>query len=333
MQFDRVMYRREFITLLGGAAAWPLSARAQQAGKLPTIGFLGAIADDSMTQARLATFLETLQQLGWTEGQNVQVDRRWGGGDADRIRKYAAELATLNPDVILAAGAPATQQLLRATRTVPIVFVLVPDPVGSGFVESLSRPGGNATGFMTFEYGLSGKWLELLKEIAPGVTRAAVLRDPALPAGIGSFAIIQSVAQSVGVDVSPISVRDAAEIERAISAFARSSNGGLIVTTSALARVHINLIITLAARHKLPAVYWDRPSVASGGLISYGANDIDPFRRAAGYVDRILKGEKPADLPVQAPTKYELVINLKTAKALGLTVPDTLLARADEVIE
>jgi putative ABC transport system substrate-binding protein len=286
-----------------------------------------------MTQARLATFLETLQQLGWTEGQNVQVDRRWGGGDADRIRKYAAELATLNPDVILATGAPATQQLLRATRTVPIVFVLVPDPVGSGFVESLSRPGGNATGFMQFEYGLSGKWLELLKEIAPGVTRAAVLRDPALPAGIGQFAIIQSVAQSVGVDVSPISVRDAAEIERAISAFARSSNGGLIVTTSALARVHINLIITLAARHKLPAVYWDRPSVASGGLISYGANDIDPFRRAAGYVDRILKGENPADLPVQAPTKYELVINLKTAKALGLDVPPSLLARANEVIE
>ena len=223
--------------------------------------------------------------------------------------------------------------MLRATRTVPIVFVLVPDPVGSGFVESLSRPGGNATGFMTFEYGLSGKWLELLKEIAPGVTRAAVLRDPALPAGIGQFAIIQSVVQSVGVDVSPISVRDAAEIERAISAFARSSNGGLIVTASALARVHINLIITLAARHKLPAVYWDRPSVASGGLISYGANDIDPFRRAAGYVDRILKGEKPADLPVQAPTKYELVINMKTAKALGLDVPATVLARADEVIE
>jgi ABC-type uncharacterized transport system substrate-binding protein len=326
--------RREFITLLGGAAAaWPLAARAQQPKRVRRIGSLTGIADDSMTQARLATFLETLQQLGWTEGQNVQVDRRWGGGDADRIRKYAAELATLNPDVILATGAPATQQLLQATRTVPIVFVLVPDPVGSGFVESLSRPGGNATGFMTFEYGLSGKWLELLKEIAPGVTRAAVLRDPALPAGIGQFAIIQSVVQSVGVDVSPISVRDAAEIERAIPAFARSSNGGLIVTASALARVHINLIITLAARHKLPAVYWDRPSVASGGLISYGANDIDPFRRAAGYVDRILKGENPADLPVQAPTKYELVINLKTAKALGLDVPPSLLARANEVIE
>jgi len=328
------MRRRAFITLLGGAAAaWPLAARAQQPERVRRIGSLTGIADDSMTQARLATFLETLQQLGWTEGQNVQVDRRWGGGDADRIRKYAAELATLNPDVILATGAPATQQLLQATRSVPIVFVLVPDPVGSGFVESRSRPGGNATGFMTFEYGLSGKWLELLKEIAPGVTRAAVLRDPALPAGIGQFAIIQSVVQSVGVDVSPISVRDAAEIERAISAFARSSNGGLIVTASALARVHINLIITLAARHKLPAVYWDRPSVASGGLISYGANDIDPFRRAAGYVDRILKGEKPADLPVQAPTKYELVINLKTAKTLGLDVPPTLLARADEVIE
>ena len=327
------MKRREFITLLGGSAsAWPLAARAQQPERVPRIGSLTGIADDSMTQARLATFLETLQQLGWTEGQNVQVDRRWGGGDADRIRKYAAELATLNPDVILVTGA-AMQQLLQATRTVPIVFVLVPDPVGSGFVESLSRPGGNATGFMTFEYGLSGKWLELLKEIAPGVTRAAVLWDPALPAGIGQFAIIQSVVRSVGVDVSPISVRDAAEIERAISAFARSSNGGLIVTASALARVHINLIITLAARHKLPAVYWDRPSVASGGLVSYGANDIDPFRRAAGYVDRILKGEKPADLPVQAPTKYELVINLKTAKALGLTIPPTLIARADELIE
>ena len=328
------MRRREFLGVLGSAAAtWPLAARAQQPERVRRIGSLTGIADDSMTQARLATFLETLQQLGWTEGQNVQVDRRWGGGDADRIRKYAAELATLNPDVILATGAPATQQLLRATRTVPIVFVLVPDPVGSGFVESLSRPGGKATGFMTFEYGLSGKWLELLKEIAPGVTRAAVLRDPDLPAGIGQFAIIQSVVQSVGVDVSPISVRDAAEIERAISAFARSSNGGLIVTASALARVHINLIITLAARHKLPAVYWDRPSVASGGLISYGANDIDPFRRAAGYVDRILKGENPADLPVQAPTKYELVINLKTAKALGLDVPPSLLARANEVIE
>ena len=329
------MRRREFIVLLGGAAVvWPLAAGAQQEGeRVRRIGSLTGIADGSMTQARLATFLETLQRLGWTEGQNVQVDRRWGGGDADRIRKYAAELATLNPDVLLATGAPATQQLLRATRTVPIVFVLVPDPVGSGFVESLSRPGGNATGFMQFEYGLSGKWLELLKEIAPGVTRAAVLRDPALPAGIGSFAIIQSVAQSVGVDVSPISVRDAAEIERAISAFARSLNGGLIVTPSALARVHINLIITLAARHKLPAVYWDRPSVASGGLISYGANDIDPFRRAAGYVDRILKGENTADLPVQAPTKYELVINLKTAQALGLTVPQSLLSIADEVIE
>ena len=286
-----------------------------------------------MMQARLAAFLQALRQLGWTDGQNIRIDCRGGGGDADRIRKYAAELAALAPDVILATGAPATQQLLQATRTVPIVFVIVPDPVGSGFVESLSRPGGNATGFMQFEYGLSGKWLELLKEIAPGVTRAAVLRDPAIPAGIGQFAIIQSVAQSVGVDVSPIYVRDAAEIERAVSAFARSSNGGLIVTASALARVHIDLIIKLAARHKLPAVYWDRPSVASGGLISYGSNAIDQFRAAASYVDRILRGEKPADLPVQASTKYELVINLKTAKALGLTVPPSLLARADEVIE
>src|SRR6266511_213834 len=328
------MKRREFITLLGGAAAaWPLAAYAQQPERVRRIGSLTGIADDSMTQARLATFLETLQQLGWTEGQNVQVDRRWGGGDADRIRKYAAELATLNPDVILATGAPATQQFLLATRTVPIVFVLVPDPVGSGFVESLSRPGGNATGFMQFEYGLSGKWLELLKEIAPGVTRAAVLRDPALPSGIGQFAVIQSVAPSVGVEVRPVSVRDAAEIERAIAAFARSPNSGMIVTSSALTVRHRELIIALAARHKLPAVYYRRYFVATGGLISYGYDTVDQYRRAAGYVDRILKGEKPADLPVQAPTKYELVINLKTAKALGLDVPATVLARADEVIE
>src|SRR6266545_3107227 len=315
------------------AAAWPLAAYAQQPERVRRIGSLTGIADDSMTQARLATFLETLQQLGWTEGQNVQVDRRWGGGDADRIRKYAAELATLNPDVILATGAPATQQLLLATRTVPIVFVLVPDPVGSGFVESLSRPGGNATGFMQFEYGLSGKWLELLKEIAPGVTRAAVLRDPALPAGVGQFAVIQSVASSIGLDVRPVNLRDAGEIERAVTAFARSANGGLVVTASALSLVHSELILALAARHKLPAIYSRRSFVAAGGLISYGFNALDQVQRAAGYVDRILKGEKPSDLPVQAPIKYELVINLKTAKALGIDLPATVLARADEVIE
>jgi putative tryptophan/tyrosine transport system substrate-binding protein len=327
--------RRDFVTLLGGAAvAWPLPTLAQQTERMRRIGVLtGTKADDPDTKARGAAFEQALQQLGWIQGRNVRIDYRFAGGDAATSRKQAEELVALAPDVIMSTGSFSTGQLLRATHTVPIVFSIVPDPVGSGFVESLSRPGGNATGFMQFEYGLSGKWLELLKEIAPGVTRAAVLRDPALPAGIGQFAIIQSVTQSVGVDVSPISVRDAAEIERAISAFARSSNGGLIVTASALARVHINLIITLAARHKLPAVYWDRPSVASGGLISYGANDIDPFRRAAGYVDRILKGENPADLPVQAPTKYELVINLKTAKALGLDVPPSLLARANEVIE
>jgi putative ABC transport system substrate-binding protein len=330
----RAMRRRDFLGLLGGTlVAWPTSARTQQPYRVRRIGSLMGIADNSMMQARLAAFAQAMQQFGWIDGHNMLIDRRGGGGDADRIRKYAVELAALSPDVILSAGAPATERLLQATRTVPIVFVIVPDPVGSGFVESLSRPGGNATGFMQFEYGLSGKWLELLKQIAPSVTRAAVLRDPAIPAGIGQFAIIQSVTQSVGIDVSPISVHDAAEIERAIAAFARSSNGGLIVTASALARVHINLIIALAARHKLPAVYWDRPSVVSGGLISYGSNVTDQFRRAAAYVDRILKGEKPADLPVQAPTKYELIINLKTAKALGLTVPPTLLARADEVIE
>ena len=300
---------------------------------MASCGSLTGIADVPIMQPRLGAFLQALQQLGWTDGDNVRVDYRWGGGDADRIRKYAAELVALTPDVILVSGTSATERLLQVTRTVPIVFVVVPDPVGSGFVARLSRPGGNATGFVQFEYSLSGKWLELLKEIAPGVTRAAVLRDPAINAGIGQFVAIQSVAPSVGVDVSPVNISDAAELERAVSAFARSSNGGLIVTASPLARVHIDLIIKLAARHKLPAVYWDRPSVAGGGLISYGADYIDQYRAAAGYVDRILKGEKPADLPVQASTKYELVINLKTAKALGLTVPPSLLARANEVIE
>jgi putative ABC transport system substrate-binding protein len=271
--------------------------------------------------------------LGWVDGRNVRIDYRWGLGQADTIRRQAAELAALAPDVVLSSGAASLAQLMQATHTVPIVFVNVSDPVGGGFVDSLSRPGGNATGFMQFEYDLSGKWLELLKQIAPNVTHAAVLRDPALPSGIGQFAVIQSVAPSVGVEVRPVSVRDAAEIERAIAAFARSPNSGLIVTSSALTVRHRELIIALAARHKLPAVYYRRYFVATGGLISYGYDVVDQFRRAAGYVDRILKGEKPADLPVQAPTKYELVINLKTAKALGLDMPATVLARADEVIE
>ena len=293
----------------------------------------GTAPHDADMQVRNAAFLQTLQQLGWTVGRNVQIDYRWGMGSADSNRRYAAELAALAPDVILATGTAAVGPLLQATRTVPIVFVSVADPVGAGFVQSLSRPGGNATGFIQFEYSLSGKWVELLKEIAPGVTRAAVVRDPALTSGIGQFAVIQSVASSVGVEVSPINPRDAPEIEGAVEAFAHSSNGGLIVTSSALSVLHRDLIIALAARHKLPAVYYRRYFVASGGLISYGFDLVDQYRRAAGYVDRILKGEKPADLPVQAPTRYELVINMKTARALGLTVPNTVLARADEVIE
>ena len=285
------------------------------------IGVLsGSAADDQDSKVRLAAFLQGLQQLGWTDGHNVRIDYRFAAGNAENYRKYAAELVALAPDVILAPGG-SLAHMLQATRTVPIVFAFAADPVGSGFVESLSRPGGNATGFLLFEYDLSAKWLELLKEIAPGVTRAAVLRDPTAIAGIGQFAVIQSVARSVGVEVSPLNLRDAGEIERAVTAFARSSNGGLIVTASALASVQRNLIIELAARHRLPAVYFERLFVASGGLISYGADFVDQYRRAAGYVDRILKGEKPADLPVQAPTKYELVINLKTAKALGLDVP------------
>jgi putative ABC transport system substrate-binding protein len=326
--------RREFITLLGGtAAAWPLAARAQQAERMRRIGvLLPSDQNNPAVQARIAALVQELQQLGWT-GRNVRIDIHWAGADAEKIRKHAAELAALAPDVILANGSVVVAPLLQATRPVPIVFVVVPDPVGAGFVDSLARPGGNATGFVQFEYGLSGKWLELLKEIAPRVTRAAVLRDAAIPAGTGQFGAIQSVAPSVGVEVSPINIRDAGEIERAVAAFARSANGGLIVTGSALAQLHRNLIITLAARHKLPAVYFERFFVTGGGLISYGLDLVDQYRRAAGYVDRILKGEKPADLPVQAPTKYELVINLKTAKALGLEIPPTVLARADEVIE
>jgi ABC-type uncharacterized transport system substrate-binding protein len=330
------MKRREFITLLGGAAAaWPLAARAQQGENVRRICVLtaGVGADDPDAQARNAAFELALQQLGWTSGRNLRIDYFWGLGQSDTIRKHAAELAALAPDVILASGSAGLAALLQATRMVPIVFVNVADPVGAGFVDSLGRPGGNATGFMQFEYSLSGKWLELLKQVAPSVTRAAVLRDPALTSGIGQFAVIQSVAPAVGVDVIPISVRDAGEIERAVAAFARTSNGGLVVTSSALTVRHRDLIIALAARHKLPAVYYRRYYAASGGLISYGYDLSDQYRRAAVYVDRILKGDKPADLPVQAPTKYELVINLKTAKGLGLSVPDMLLARADEVIE
>ena len=328
------MRRRQFITLLGGAvAARPLAARAQQPTRMPRIGVLANLPEnDPDGRSRNAALLEELHQLGWTEGRNVQIDYRFALGNIARLRQYAAELVALAPDVILATGQEATGALQQVTRTVPIVFVLVPDPVGAGFVDSLAHPGGNVTGFTPFEYGISAKWLELLKEIAPGVKRVAVLRDAAVPE-VGQFAIIQAAAPSLGVDVSPISARDTGEIERAITTFARSSNGGLIVPGSALAAVHRDKIAALAAQNKLPAVYIDRIFVTAGGLISYGSDFLDQYRRTASYIDRILKGEKPADLPVQVPTKYELVINLKTAKALGLEVPATLLARADEVIE
>jgi putative ABC transport system substrate-binding protein len=328
-----VRNRRNFMLLGGAAAAWPLAARAQQGQRTRRIGVLMAVADDPEGQARIAAFLQGLQQLGWAEGRNLQIDTRWGAGDADRFRKYAAELVALAPDVILAAGGAVVPPLLQATRSVPIVFTQTPDPVGAGFVDSLARPGGNATGFLTFEYGISAKWLELLKEIAPRVTRAAVIRDAAIASGTGQWGALQSVAPSFGIELSPVNMLDAGEIERAIAAFARSPNGGMILTGSALAVFHRDLIVTLAARHKLPAVYYERLFVAGGGLISYGPNSIDPHRRAAGYVDRILRGEKAADLPVQAPTKYELVVNLKSAKALGLEIPSSVLARADEVIE
>jgi ABC-type uncharacterized transport system substrate-binding protein len=329
------MRRREFITFLGGAAvALPLAARAQQGERVRRIGVLtGLSEDDPQGQALVGAFLQGLQQLGWIDGRNAMIDKRWGGGHADDMRKYAAELVKLAPDVLVATGGASAAPLLQASRTVPIVFANVPDPVGSGFVESLSQPGGNATGFMQFDYNLSGKWPELLRQIAPAVTRMAILWDPAIVAGIGQFAVIQSVAPSLGVDVRAINVRDAAEIERTVAAFARTPNGGLIVPASALAIVHRDLIVTLAARHKMPTIYFQRVFVTGGGLISYGPDLFDQCRRAAGYVDRILKGEKPADMPVQAPTKYELMINLKAAKTLGLTVPPMLLARADEVIE
>ena len=329
------MRRRDFITLLGGAAAaWPLVAHAQQGEQMRRIGVLMTLTDDDpLAHARIAAFLQGLQQLGWTDGRNVRIDTRWGTGNANNARKYAAELVALAPDVILATGSASVGPLLQLSSTVPIVFVSVSDPVGAGYVSSLARPGGNATGFSIYEYGISGKWLELLKQIAPGVTRVAVIRDPAISGGLGQFGAIQSVAPSFGVEASAVNGREASEIERDVATFARTSSGGLIVTGSALAFTHRRLIIMLAAQHKLPAVYFDRIFVAGGGLISYGPDFLEPYRRAAGYVDRVLKGEKPADLPVQAATKYELLINLKTAKALGLTVPPSLLATANEVIE
>jgi putative ABC transport system substrate-binding protein len=326
--------RREFVTLLGSAAvAWSRAARAQQGERMRRIGVLMPLAaDEPETLARVGAFLQGLEELGWTDGRNMRIEYRWAAGDAER-RKYAAELVALAPDIILANGGSTVAPLLQITRTLPIVFVQVTDPVGAGFVASLARPGGNATGFTVYEYSLSGKWLELLKQIAPGVTRVLVFRDPTIASGIGQFAAIQAVAPSLRMDIAPADVREAGEIERAVTAFAGQPNSGLIVLTGVSAILHRKLFVALAARHRLPAVYPFRLFAAEGGLTSYGPDSIDPFRRAAGYVDRILKGEKPADLPVQAPTKLELVINLKTARALGLEVPAMLLARADEVIE
>lgn len=328
--------RREFITLVGGAAAaWPLTARAQQASEMRHIGVLSTLpADDSEWHARLAAFLQGLQQLGWTVGRNLRIDYRLGADNSERVRRHVVEMVALAPDVILANGSSAVGPLLQATRTAPVVFVQVADPVGGGFVANLARPGGNATGFTALEYGMAGKWLELLKEVSRSLTRVAVIRDPSLPSGSGQFGAIQAVGPLLRVEVSPIDARDGAEIERAVVEFARSPNGGLIVASSGVAAAirHRDLIIALAARHRLPAVYPLR-SFSAGGLICFNNDSIDPYRRAAGYVDRILKGEKPADLPVQAPTKFELVINLKTARALGLEVPPTLPAHADEVIE
>jgi putative ABC transport system substrate-binding protein len=326
--------RRDFISLLGGAAAWPLAAWAQQREQMRRIGvLLPATSDDAVFQTWVGAFLQGLAVLGWTIGRNVRIDTRWATANAAEIRRHAAELAALAPDVILAHGASTVRPLLQASRTVPIVFPVASDPVGEGFVDSLARPGGNVTGFMTSEYSIAGKRLELLKQIAPSVTRAAILRDADQGSGTGEFAAIQAVAPSVRVEVSMVNMRDAGEIERAIAAFARSPNGGLIMTAGGTAALHRELIITLAARHKLPTVSYARYWAAAGGLLSYGPDQIDMYRQAAGYVDRILKGEKPADLPVQAPTKYEIVLNLKAAKALGLDVPATVLARADEVIE
>jgi putative tryptophan/tyrosine transport system substrate-binding protein len=328
------MRRRDFITLLGGAATWPLAASAQQREQVRRVGvFMPGTADDSEYQAGNGAFLQALGELGWIVGRNVRIDYRWGAGDVDRYRATAANLVSLAPDVVLAEGTATVSALQKTTRSVPIVFVDVVDPVGGSLVASLARPGGNATGFLNLEFGFGGKWLELLKEIAPKVSRVAVIRDPAIASQIGLFGGIQSVAPSLGVELRPIDVRDSGEMERAVVEFAGAPNGGLIVTPSAQSRRFRDLIFTLAARHRLPTVSSDRSGVVSGGLVSYGPDRIDMYRRAAGYVDRILKGEKPADLPVQAPTKYELVINLKTAKALGLEVPPILFARADEVIE
>jgi putative ABC transport system substrate-binding protein len=329
------MRRRDFIRAIAGSSvAWPLVTEAQQSQKMRRLSVLmSTAADDQESMARYTAFLQGLQELGWTDGRNVRIDVRWGAGDAERMRKYAAELVALAPDVIMASGSISLGSLIKATRTVPIVFALIADPVGAGFVKSLSRPGGNVTGFMAFEYSLSGKWVELLKEIAPSVQRVAVLRNPDLVADIGQFAVIQSVAASFRVEPSPIDVRDASEIEDAVAAFAQSANGGLIVPGDPSTQAHRDLIIALANRYKLPATYPSRFFAKDGGLVSFGPNFIDEFKSAASYVDRILKGEKPADLPVQAPTKYELVINLKTAKALGITIPQPALARADEVIE
>ena len=329
------MRRRDFGTAIIGMAIWPLASRAQQADRMRRVGALMPYANngDPQVQERNAAFLQRMQQLGWTVGQNLQIDYRWSGGNEDDARKYATELAALAPDVIFAPGSAAAGPLRGATRTVPVVFTNVVDPVGAGYVESLAHPGGNATGFTPFEYSIGAKWVELLKEIAPNVTRAAVLRDPAISAGLGLWAAIQSVSRAVAIEVSPVNIVDAGEIERSIAAFARSPNGGLIITGSALAVVHRDVTIALAARHRLPAVYYERHFAVAGGLISYGPSIVDEFRRAADYVDRILKGEKPADLPVQQSTKFDLVINLKTAKALRLNIPPGILAIADEVIE
>jgi putative ABC transport system substrate-binding protein len=333
-QFGWGMQRRNFLGVLGGAAAWPLAARAQQTERVRRIGVLmNKAANDPVSPKEMTALLGGLQERGWTLGGNLQIEYRWGAGDANLYRKYAAELVALAPDVILAVGGTVVGVLLQATRTVPIVFVEVTDPVNRGLVTSLARPGGNATGFTQFEFSIAGKWLELLKQIAPNVTRAAVIRDPSQFSGIGEAAAIQTMAPSLGVEVSPVDARDVSDIERVITLIARDSHGGLIVTASASAVRHRDLIISLAAQHRLPAIYYFRYYVTSGGLISYGPDPMDPFRRAADYIDRILKGEKPADLPVQQATKYELVVNLKTAKALGLTFPPAVLARADEVIE
>jgi putative tryptophan/tyrosine transport system substrate-binding protein len=328
------MRRRKFFSFVGGAIAWPLAAQGQPSERMRRVGILlPATADDLDFQAFVAAFLQELGRLDWIVGRNMRIDTRWGSADAAAIRRHAAELVALAPDVILAHGGGTVGPLLQATRTVPIVFPIVADPVGAGFVESLARPGGNATGFMNLEFGIGGKWLELLKEIAPSVTRAAIIRDAANPSGIAMFGIIQAMAPSLRMEVIPINIREASEFERSVGAFARVPNGGLVVTPSAPTLLHRNLIVTLAARYKLPAIYPERTFAAGEGLVSYGADFLNQYRQAAGYVDRILKGEKPGDMPVQAPTKYELVLNLKTAKALGLTVPPSVLSRADEVIE